>query len=396
MVLMATGVKPGIALIFGEYPDRYKQSHKLSPYTEKIISDIIACRTAKLGGHVEVCERCGRTRIFYNSCRNRHCPKCQFIKKEKWILEKNQDVLPVEYFHIVFTVPEKLNLLMYRNSKQLYSLLLKFAGKTITGLAKEVKWLNGKTGAISVLHTWGQKLELHPHVHCIVPGGGLSMDKTKWIACKKGFFLPVKVMSKRFRRLFLDGLKQLYKNSSLYLEGSLGKWKDSQSFQALIDELYKTGWVVYSKKPFSTVMTVIKYLARYTHRIAISNYRIVKLENDYVHFTYRDYSDHNRKKVMHLHALEFMRRFLLHILPIRFVKVRYVGLLSNRTREQNIDLCRVILKIKAEDIPVKKQYNDFAEFLLDMFGFDVKQCPVCKGRLVKRADLPIQNYIRAP
>jgi len=377
IALMAKSDKPEIADIFRKYWDEYKQSQKVPQNIEKVVQDIIACRTAKLGGHVEVCEECGHTRISYNSCKNRHCPKCQFVKKEKWILDKNQDVLPIEYFHVVFTVPEKLNLLMYRNSKQLYSLLIKCAGKTITGLGKEVKWLNGLTGAISVLHTWGQKLELHPHVHCIVPGGGLSKDKTKWIGCKKGFFLPVKVMSKRFRRLLLDELKELYKNNKLYLEGSFAEWKDPRSFQALIDELYKTDWVVYAKRPFENVMTVIKYLARYTHRIAISNYRIVKLENDYVYFTYRDYKDNNKKKVMRLYAIEFIRRFLLHVLPPRFVKIRYTGLLSNRSRKENIERCRTILNVKLEDIPVRKEYSDFAEFLLDVFDFDVRKCPGC-------------------
>jgi len=349
-----------------------------------------------LGGHIEICEKCGHTRISYNSCRNRHCPKCQFIKKENWVIAKNKDVLPVEYFHVVFTIPEKLNLIMFRNSKLLYSLLLQSAGKTITGLGKETKWLGGLTGAISVLHTWGQKLELHPHVHCIVPGGGLSTDKEKWIPCKKGFFLPVKVMSKRFRRRLLDGLKLLYKKDKLYLEGSLAEYKSPGAFQALIDELYKIDWVVYAKKPFRDVSTVIKYLSRYTHRIAISNYRIVKIDNDYIYFTYRDYRDNNRKKIMRLSASEFIRRFLLHILPIRFVKIRYVGLLSNRSRRENIDCCRVILKIRPEEVPVRKEYQDFADFLLDVFGFDVKQCPVCNGRLVVKEELPVKNSIRAP
>jgi hypothetical protein len=393
---MPTRDKPEIADIFREYVDQYKLSHKTSKIIDKVISDIIACRTAKLGGHTQICEKCGHTRISYNPCRNRHCPKCQFIKKEKWILDKNKDVLPVEYFHIVFTLPEKLNLLIYRNSKHLYSLLMECAGKTITQLGKESKWFNGITGAITVLHTWGQKLGLHPHVHCIVPGGGLSIDRTKWIPCKKGYFLPVKVLSKRFRRLFLDKLKQLHKNDKLYLDDSLEELKESRSFQALIDGLYKKDWVVYSKRPFHNVGTVIEYLARYTHRIAISNYRIVKLENDFVYFTYRDYKDNNKKKVMRLHALEFMRRFLLHVLPPRFVKIRYVGLLSNRTREENINLCRTILKVNPEDIPVKKEYADVADFLLDVLGFDVRKCPVCKGRLVMNEELPIQNYIRAP
>lgn len=316
--------KPDVeaADIFKQYYDEYKTNYSVPHHSEKVIRDIISCRTAKLGGHVEVCEDCGHTQISYNSCRNRHCPKCQFVKKETWVLDKSKDVLPVEYFHVVFTLPATLNLLLYKNKKKLYSLLMKCAGKTITELGKEPRFLRCRTGAICVLHTWGQKLELHPHVHAIVPGGGLSFDKENWISCKKGYFLPVKVLSKRFRRLFLDELKHLYREKQLYLDGALEEYKDLKVFKRLIDDLYGTEWVVYAKRPFRNVDTVIRYLSRYTHRIAISNYRILRLENDHVFFTYRDYKDNNRKKVMRLHAVEFMRRFLLHVLPFRFVKIR--------------------------------------------------------------------------
>ena len=394
--MLRTRNKVEIADIFRQYFDEFKQKYRTPKYIKKVVSDIIFCRTAKLGGHIEVCEECGHTQISYNSCRNRHCPKCQFIKKEKWVLEKNKDVLPIEYFHIVFTIPAKLNLLMYQNSRGLYDLLMKCAGKTITELGKESKYINCKTGAICVLHTWGQKLELHPHVHCIVPGGGLSVDNKSWISCKKGYFLPVKVLSKRFRRLFLDELKRKYKNDALFLGGSLEYLKNAKLFQEFIDELYKTDWVVYSKRPFQSVNTVINYLSKYTHRIAISNYRIVKLENDNVYFTYRDYKENNQKKIMCLSAVEFIRRFLLHVLPFRFVKIRYVGILSNRTRENNIKLCREILGINLEDVPLHKVYIDFAQFLLDTFGFDVRKCPKCKGRLVVIDNLWVKHFARAP
>lgn len=223
-----------------------------------------------------------------------------------------------------------------------------------------------------------------------------SPDKTKWNACKKGYFLPVKVLAKRFRRLFLDELKQLYKNKRLFLEGSLAQLKELKAWQALIDELFNKDWVAYAKKPFRNVGTVIRYLSRYTHRIAISNYRLVKLETGNVYFAYRDYHDGNKQKLMCLTALEFMRRFLSHVLPPRFVKIRYFGLLSNRSREKNIALCRVLLKVQAKDIPVKREYVDYVEFLLDVFNFDVNKCPVCKGKLVNRVDALVQNYIRAP
>ncbi len=390
--------KPDVeaADIFKQYYDEYKTNYNVPHHSEKVIQDIISCRTAELGGHVEVCEDCGHTQISYNSCRNRHCPKCQFVKKETWVLDKSKDVLPVEYFHVVFTLPATLNLFLYENKKKLYSLLMKCAGKTITELGKEPRLLRCRTGALCVLHTWGQKLELHPHVHAIVPGGGLSIDKESWISCKKGYFLPVKVLSKRFRRLFLDGLKRLYREKQLYLEGAREECKKWEVFQKVLDDLYGTEWVVYAKKPFKNVDTVIRYLSRYTHRIAISNYRILKLENDLVFFTYRDYKDKNRKKVMRLHAVEFMRRFLLHVLPFRFVKIRYVGLLSNRTREENIRLCRELLGIKPEDIPPKVEYSDFAEFLLDAFGFDVRKCPHCNGTLVLKHEIPAHRFVRAP
>ena len=335
--------------------------------------------------------------ISYNSCRNRHCPKCQFIKKEKWVLDKQKDVLPVEYFHVVFTVPEQLNLLIHRNKKELYALLMKSTGNTIKELGKETRFLNAETGAICVLHTWGQKLEMHPHVHAIVPGGGLSSDKKTWAACKKGYYLPVKVLSKRFRRIFLDGIKKLYLENKLFLNGGkLEKLKEVKTFRNLINDLYETDWVVYAKVPFRNVHSVINYLSRYTHRIAISNYRLIKLENDRVYFKYRDYKNNNRQKIMHLDAVEFIRRFLLHILPLRFVRIRYFGLLSNRTREENIRICRMILGVNSKDVPGRTDYSDFAEFLLDVFGFDVKKCPNCSGALVFKNGILSTKSIRAP
>lgn len=394
---METRTDLEVADIFRQYFDDYNKKYKTPVHIERIVNDIVTCRTAALGGHVEICEDCGHLQISYNSCRNRHCPKCQFIKKEKWVLDKQKDVLPVQYFHVVFTVPDKLNLLMYRNKKVLYSLLMRCSGKTITELGKEPRFFNARTGAICVLHTWGQKLELHPHVHAIVPGGGLSFDKKSWNPCKDGYFLPVKVLSKRFRRIFLDGIKKLYIENRLYLDGSeLVKLKEKKAFQNLIDDLYETDWVVYAKLPFRNVQTVISYLSRYTHRIAISNYRLIKVENDRVYFKYRDYKDKNLQKVMSLHAVEFIRRFLLHILPHRFVRIRYVGLLSNRTREENIRICRMILGVKPEDFPDRPEYSDFAEFLLDVFGFDVKKCPKCNGKLIFKNGIPITKSIRAP
>jgi hypothetical protein len=378
----------------GEYTRRYGGT--LPPHIARTIDDILACRSAEIGGHAERCQNCGFLRISYNSCRNRNCPKCQYLKKQRWVCEKTKDVLPVQYFHLVFTVPEKLNLLIHRNQRTLYDLLMKCAGQTITELGKEPRYLGAKTGAISVLHTWGQKLQLHPHVHAIVPGGGLSFDGKDWVSCKQNFFMPVIVLSKRFRRKFLDGLKALYAQKKLYLGGAIQPLKQAAGFQALIDSVYALDWVVYAKPPFRNVDTVIAYLSGYTHRVAISNYRILKIENDRVFFHYRDYRAGNRRKVMSLPAVEFMRRFLQHVVPRRFVRIRYVGLLSNRTRQRNIDILRQILEVSPEDIPEVIEYSGFADFLLQLTGFDLTKCPACNGRMVTQGRIASKRYIRAP
>ncbi len=387
-----------VADIFRQYANQYEQERQpsISYQHKKVITHITSCRTARLGGHSEKCENCGHVRISYNSCRDRHFPKCQFLKKDQWVRDKNKDVLPVQYFHVVFTLPDALALLMYRNQKKLYALLMRCAGQTITELGSEPQYLGAQTGAICVLHTWGQKLQLHPHVHTIVPGGGISFDKSQWISCKRDYFLPVIVLSKRLRGQFLDGLKRMYGKKELYLGGSLQTLKDPEAFQHLIDTLYATDWVVYAKPSFQTAGTVIEYLARYTHRIAISNYRIVKLENDRVFFRYRDYRDDNKQKVMSLTAYEFMRRFLLHVVPPRFVRIRYVGLLSNRMRAKNIRLCRELLKVKPEDVPQSIEHEDFVDFLLELTGNDLRVCPVCRGRMIAESKIQPSVAIRAP
>ena len=317
-------------------------------------------------------------------------------QKEQWIRDRTAEVLPIQYFHVVFTVPDSLALLMYGNQKKLYTLLLRCAGQTINELGKDPRYLGAGTGAICVLHTWGQKLQLHPHVHTIVPGGGLSDDRSRWISCKKNYFIHVQVLSKRFRRKFIDGLKAMYGKYELYLGGSLQALQDPEAFQRLIDGLYATDWVVYAKPAFRTVDTVIEYLARYTHRIAISNHRILKLENDRVFFRYRDYRDDNKQKVTSLPAVEFMRLFLLHVVPKRFVRTRYVGLLSNRMRAKNIRLCRKLLKVKPEDVPKPVEHEDFVAFLLELTGIDLRVCPECKGAMVFESRMEADALIRAP
>jgi hypothetical protein len=387
-----------VADIFRQYGGSYEQQRggKIPSSHRKVIGAITSCRTARLGGHADTCENCGYTRISYNSCRDRHCPKCQFLKKEKWIGDRNKDLLPVQYFHVVFTVPEKLAVLMYRNQRSLYACLLRCAGQTIVELAEDPRYLAAHAGAVCILHTWGQKLGLHPHVHAIVPGGGLSLDRSRWIRCKNGYLLPARVLSKRFRRKLLDRIKQMYREDTLELGGSLEPLQDPDAFQHLIDTLYSVDWVVYLKRSFPAVHNVVEYLARYTHRIAISNYRLVGLKNDRVYFTYRDYADQNRRKVMSLEAVEFIRRFLLHVVPRRFVRIRYVGLLSNRTRARNIELCRELLNVDEEETPEPAENEGYVELLRRLTGVDLAVCPKCDGPMVRSETIRPGRCIRAP
>jgi hypothetical protein len=330
---------------------------------------IEVCRTAALGGHVDECEKCGHLTISYNSCRNRHCPKCQFLKKEKWVEARGKELLPIEYFHVVFTLPDELNPLALRNREVVYTILFKAASETLTDLAK--KRLGVQAGFIAVLHTWGQNLMDHPHLHCIVSGGGLSQGK--WISSKRRFLFPVKAMSRLFRGKFLAFLKKAHKEEHLEAAG--------EDFACFLKGLYTKEWVVYSKPPFNGPKTVFGYLGRYTHRIAITNHRIVGMENGKVSFLWKDYADGNKQKVMTLDASEFIRRFLLHVLPDGFVKIRHFGFLSNRRRKECIDTCRTLLGVrKPEPVPSET----WQESHLRITGIDLTRCPLCEGRMRRK------------
>jgi len=355
-----------VADIFRTYGPSYRQAHKLPLNQLKTMHAIEVCRTADLGGHVDECEECGHVKISYNSCRNRHCPKCQFLKKEQWIEARGKELLPIAYFHVVFTIPDELNPLALRNKEVIYSILFKAASETLTDCAKSR--LNAKTGFIAVLHTWGQNLMDHPHLHCIVPGGGLS--EGKWVSSKRRFLFPVKVLSKLFRGKFLCFLKQAHDREELPFPG--------EEFTRCVSRLYRKKWVVYAKPPFNGPETVLKYLGRYTHRIAISNHRIVGTEEDKVSFTWKDYADGSKQKIMTLDAVEFIRRFLLHVLPDGFVKIRHYGLLSNRNRKVCLELCRALLGVK-EPEPLSSE--TWQESLLRITGIDVTRCPLCRGRM---------------
>jgi len=340
------------------------------------------CRTAELGGHIDECDCCGRIKISYNSCRNRHCPKCQFLKKEKWLEQRKEDLLPVPYFHVVFTIPAKINPLVLRNKKVLYNILFQSVSETLSELARDPKHLGGQIGFICILHTWGQNLMDHAHIHCIVTGGGISPDGKRWLSCRKGFFIPVKVLSRLFRGKVLAYLKKSWESKELEFSGALAKLQNQ--FTVLLNDLYKMEWVVYAKPPFKDPETLLDYLGRYTHRIAIGNHRILKMEDGEVFFGWRDYADGNKKKIMRLEASEFIRRFMLHVLPEKFVKIRYYGLLANRKRGSMLSQCR---RLFSDPIKPKKK-NDtetWQELLLRACGMDLTTCPFCKnGRMIKK------------
>jgi hypothetical protein len=372
MPLMGTD----LADIFRQYGPSYREAHKLPRNQLRTMHAIEICRTQELGGHINACEACGHTKISYNSCRNRHCPKCQFLKKEKWLEAREKELLPIPYFHVVFTLPEELNPLALRNQEVLYNILFKAASETLLELTRKQL---GRIGVIAVLHTWGQNLLDHPHLHCIVTGGGLCQGK--WIPSKRRFFRHVKVMGRLFRGKFLFSLKKAHKRGDLRFPGLISRLE--HTFTAFLSPLYDKDWVVYCKPPFGGPESVIRYLGRYTHRVAIANHRIISMEDGTVAFFWKDYTD-NKTKTMTLDAPEFIRRFLLHVLPEGFVKIRYFGLLANRTRKASLNACREVLEVERP----QAESETWQEQLLRITGIDVMECPVCHGKMVRRELIP--------
>ena len=364
--------------------ENYSKIRKLPSNILKALYSIKDCRTAALGGHAYECDECGETKISYNSCRNRHCPKCQMYAKEMWIYERSKSLLPTDYFHMVFTVPEQLNPLILFNQKEMYSILFKAVSETLLELSKDKKYLNADIGFTTILHTWGQNLMNHPHVHCIVPGGGLSLDQSKWIKSKKKFFIPVKVLSRKFRGKFLYYLNKLYVDNKLKFPNNISELNSKNIYNEFKDSLYKKEWIVYSKPPFSSAEYVLKYLGRYTHRVAISDNRIVKVDKDNVVFKWRDYRDKNKEKIMSLKAEEFIRRFTMHILPDRFVKIRHYGILGNRNKKLKFKRCIEIFRIK----PKEDDSLSSAELFFKLTGIKIGKCKHCeKGILINIAKI---------
>jgi len=341
-----------VADVFRAGEDRFRRQYgrTLSPGQRQVLRAVGRCRTAALGGHIQRCDGCDHQQIQYNSCRNRHCPKCQAMARAAWLDQRESELLPVPYFHVVFTLPHELAPLALQNQRIVYGILFQAASQTLLEIAADPKHLGAKIGCLMVLHTWGQNLMHHPHVHAIVTGGGLAPDGSRWIHGRrskrgKAFFAPVKVLSRVFRGKFIALLKQAFASDELGFYGQLKPLSNSLTFEQLLNKAVRHDWVVYAKRPFSSPLCMLKYLARYTHRVAISNQRLVGLNEGRVSFRYRDYASGQHDKVMTLETPEFMRRFLMHTLPKCFVRIRYYGFLANRQRNQHLELCRKLLGV---------------------------------------------------
>lgn len=361
--------------VFSRFADSFLDSYPVHLEGMKAIQAISECRTAALGGHVDVCDSCDNVKVSYNSCRNRNCPKCGNLKKEQWIVDRTSELLPVPYFHTVFTLPHQLNPLFLANPTMMFSLLFKAASETLSKLALDPKFLGAQIGVTMVLHTWGQNLSFHPHVHCIVPGGGLSPSGCSFVRSRKKFFIPVKILSKVFRGKFLSLLKKAFEQKKIVFTGAALPYEEKSAFQALIDSLYVPSWVVYCKKPFKTPHHVVQYVSRYTHKTAIYNNRLVSMDEENVTFRYRDYKDEGKVKPMKLNAIEFMRRFMLHVLPSGFQRIRYYGYLSNCNRKTKLRKC-----LRLTQTPIKPKVKLTAkELIMKLTGVDISLCPSCGG-----------------
>jgi hypothetical protein len=373
-----------VADIFRQHGSDFRLTHPLSPEQRRVMRAIEVCRTSVLGGHVDQCDACSYQRVSYNSCRNRHCPKCQSLAKARWLEARMADLLPVSYFHVVFTLPEQLASLALQNKRVVYNILFASVAETLRTIAADPKHLGAEIGFLAVLHTWGQTLRHHPHLHCVVPGGGISLDGRSWVSCRQGFFLPVNVLARLFRRLFLTALAQAFENGKLTFHGTSTYLAQPLAFQRLLASLRAREWWVYAKPPFGGPEQVLAYLGRYTHRVAISNHRLLNLENGKVTFSWKDYARGNQQQAMTLSTDEFIRRFLLHVLPRGFQRLRQFGFLANRRRRHKLALCRKLLGEAAGPTvfhqPLPRDYQSLYETLT---GQSLKQCPACHTGTMK-------------
>jgi Putative transposase/Transposase zinc-binding domain len=363
----------------------------LTPVQRRALDDLAACRTAALGGHVLECAECGYQEVSYNSCGNRHCPKCQGTAAARWLETQAADLLDTPYFHVVFTLPSALGPIALHNPREVYGLLMRAAAETLLEVAANPIHLGAEVGVLAVLHTWGQNLALHPHVHCVVTGGGLSLDGSRWVAGRDDFFLPVRVLSRVFRGKFLSGLRAAFRRGRLRFPGDLATLDRSDRFNALLSEVVRTEWVVYAKPPTKGPATVLKYLARYTHKAAISNHRLVDLADGHVSFRWKDYAHGSRQGIMTLDAVEFVRRFLMHVLPSGFMRVRHYGLLANRHRQEKLTRCRELLgmAVTPQTDTAPTDADSVTPTVDDAAVTPTRVCPRCgAGRMVVVAEFP--------
>ncbi|WP_213957950.1 MULTISPECIES: IS91 family transposase [unclassified Variovorax] len=395
--MRATGLE--VADIFRQVGPAYRQDHAeaISGGQRRVMRAIERCRTAALGGHVEQCDACGHQRIAFNSCRDRHCPKCQSLVRARWLEDRQAELLPVEYFHVVFTVPQEIAAIAYQNKAVVYDILFHATAETLRTIAADRRHLGAEIGFIAILHTWGQNLLHHPHLHCVVPGGGVAPDGQRWIACRPGFFLPVRVLSRLFRRLFLTQLRQAFDEGELRFFNSLAALQDPDSFARYLAPVANAEWIVYAKAPFGGPQRVLDYLGRYTHRVAISNNRLIDFADGRVAFAWKDYRHESRRKVMCLDAQEFVRRFLLHVLPTGFQRIRHYGLLANRYREIKLERCRQLLAEPAPVVELPAASMDYRDHYQRLTGVSLRDCPHCgRGQMVRIESFSAGTLPRGP
>jgi Putative transposase/Transposase zinc-binding domain len=388
------------AHIFNRYGEAYRQAHgaSLSAAQRRAMGAIELCRTAALGGHIERCDNCEHERIAYNSCRNRHCPKCQSLSRAKWLAARQAELLETPYFHVVFTLPDEVAVIAYQNKETVYDILFRAAAQTLSTIAADPSHLGAEIGFVCVLHTWGQNLLHHPHLHCLVPGGGISPGGDRWIGCRPGFFLPVRVLSRLFRGLFLHYLEVEFAAGRLQFFSALQQLVDRATFRRHLAPAWDAEWVVYAKPPFAGPRQVLAYIGGYTHRIAISNNRLMTADDGKVSFRWKDYRRGNRHGVMTLTADEFIRRFLIHVLPDGFQRIRYYGYLCNRQRATKLARCRELLVMaQAQAILRSSAKHDYRDLYEALTGKSLTLCPVCAiGHMRVTEILPKPKGRRCP
>ena len=389
-----------VADVFRRYGDTYRNKHgaSMSQAQRRVMTAIEVCRTAALGGHLERCDQCGHERNCFNSCRDRHCPKCQSLARAQWIEDRQAELLEVGYFHVVFTVPQEIAAIAYQNKELVLGILFRVTAETLRTIAADPKHLGAEIGFFAVLHTWGSNLQFHPHLHCVVPGGGLSPDGQRWVSCcRPNFFLPVRVLSKLFKRLFLEALQAAFDAGKLQFFESLEPLREAVAFARQVAKMKACDWVVYAKQPFAGPQQVLDYVGRYTHRVALSNNRLLDIEGDQVQFKWKDYRNGDRLKTMTLSADEFIRRFLMHVLPAGFHRIRYYGFLGNRYRNEKLTQCRRLLGMQhaeaGDDLPPPSK--DYRERYEELTGRSLQVCPHCReGNMIVVAILP--KFIHRP